>query len=78
MGKDIEEERLNDLYNEIFEDYKWYKGGIEEGDEHVDEYFKSLIRNIKLLLREIRRRNERLDDYPRLIEIIKDLFNNYV
>jgi hypothetical protein len=72
-------ERLDALYNEIIEDYKWYKSGIEDEDEviDVDELFKSIIRNIKLLLREIRRRNESLDDYPKLIEILKELLKNF-
>jgi phosphate uptake regulator len=75
MGKDIEE-RLNDMYNEIFEDYKWYIGAIEEGEENVDELFKSLIRNIKLFLREVKRRNETLDDYPKLIALLKEMLGN--
>jgi cell division septum initiation protein DivIVA len=41
-------ERLDALYNEIIEDYKWYKSGNQDVD--VDELFKSIIRDIRLLL----------------------------
>jgi hypothetical protein len=71
MGKDIEEERLDTLYNEIFEDYEWFIVAIEVGKGNQDELFKSLIRNIKLFLREIERRNETLDDYPTLKELLR-------
>jgi hypothetical protein len=76
MGKDIEEERLDEMYNEIFEDYKWYIGAIEDGEGNEDELFKSLIKNIKLFLREIERRNETLDDYPTLNELLRVMLGN--
>jgi RNAse (barnase) inhibitor barstar len=71
------EERLDALYNDIIEDYKWYKAGNQDVDVDLDELFNSIIRNIILLIKEIRRRNETLDNYPRLIEILKELLKVY-
>jgi hypothetical protein len=85
-GKEVDEtaegnfndyERLDALYNDIIEDYKWYKAGNQEIHVDLDELFSSIIRDIILLIREIRRRNETLDNYPRLIEILKELLKDY-
>jgi hypothetical protein len=75
MGKDIEEERLEVLINEIFEDFKWYKSAKKEGDEKWREHFKSFMRNLEIFFRELKKRNETLDNYPLLKELLK--FKNF-
>jgi hypothetical protein len=75
-----DDELLDVMYNEIFEDLKWYLGELDEkigagneeySDEQLDMSYKTLIEDIKLFLAELKKRNEGLDDYPKLKELLK-------
>jgi hypothetical protein len=69
--------KIECFYNDVIEDYyKWYLGAIKDGIGNVNALYKSLLWNIKVLIRRIRRVHGTLEDYPELTVILNKLLNN--